>query len=206
MNKTLQFIVNKLKIDLSKPLPIKINEIGRNDLARIFADLGFTKGAEIGVDRGAFSEILCKSNPRLHLSSIDPWSIDAFEEPSNRTKAMKIQLENHYQDAKNRLAKYNCQVIRKKSMDAVQDFENNSLDFVYIDSNHNFVEVANDIYRWEKKVKPGGIVSGHDYEHFPLSQDNHVKHIVDAYAQAFEIPYYFELGIDRHHSWFWVKS
>ena len=205
MNTTLSYIVKKFNLNLNQPQPVKIESVGRNGLAKLFADLGFKKGAEIGVDRGAFSEILCQANPQLQLFSIDAWSTSAFEDPLNTSKKMQKQFEEHYQDAKRRLARYNCKVIRKKSLDAVNNFDDNSLDFVYIDSNHNFVEVASDIYRWEKKVKAGGIISGHDYCHFPPTKDNHVKHIVDAYTLAFEIFPYFELGQDRYHSWFWVK-
>lgn len=205
MTKTLGYIVKKFSLDLSQPQPIRITDTGRVGLAKLFAELNFRKGAEVGVDRGAFSEILRQTNPQLQLFSIDAWSTSAFEDPRNSSPAMQKQYEDHYQDARRRLASYNCKIIRKKSLDAVKDFNDNSLDFVYIDSNHNFVEVAADIYRWEKKVKPGGIISGHDYFHFPPEKDNHVRHIVDAYVLAFEISPYFELGVDKYHSWFWVK-
>lgn len=202
MNTPVNYIVKKFNLNLNQPQPVKIESIGRSGLAKLFAELGFKKGVEIGVDRGAFSEILCQANQKLQLFSIDAWSTSAFEDPLNTSEKMQKQFENHYQDAKRRLAHYNCKIIRKKSLDAVKDFEDNSLDFIYIDSNHNFVEVASDIYRWEKKVKVGGIISGHDYLHFPPTRDNHVKHVVDAYIRAFEISPYFELGQDRYPSGF----
>ncbi len=205
MNPTLKFIVEKFNLDLSQPQPIQIPNIGRNELARIFSELDFKSGAEIGVDRGYFSEVICLTNPQLQLFSIDSWSTSSFEDAINTSAFMQKQYDIHHKSTINRLAKFNCRVIRKASLEAVEDFANNSLDFVYIDANHSFVNVADDIYRWEKKVKPGGIVSGHDYEHFPPSKDNHVKHVVDAYVKAFEISPYFELGQDKHHTWFWVK-
>lgn len=205
MNPTLNYITQKFNLNLYQPQPIILESIGRNDLAKLFTELDFNKGAEIGVDRGAYSEVLCKLNPQLQLFSIDVWSISSKEDP-NTTEARQKQYDEHYEDAKRRLAKYNCKILRQKSLEAVQNFKDNSLDFVYIDSNHSFVEVAGDIYSWEKKVKIGGIVSGHDYQHFPPAKDNHVKHVVDAFTQAFEIPTYFELGVDKYHSWFWVKT
>lgn len=48
-------------------------------------------------------------------------------------------------------------------MDVVKQFKDESLDFVYIDGNHSFQHVVNDLCEWEKKVKVGGIVAGHDY-------------------------------------------
>jgi hypothetical protein len=205
MNTTLEYIVKKFDIDLKKDQPIQIPSIGRQGLVELFAELDFCEGAEIGVDRGIFSERLCKANPNLCLFSIDSWSTSSFEDPLNTSPAIQKQFDRHYQDAQRRLANCNCQIIRKESLDAVKDFADNTLDFVYIDANHSFVHVASDLYRWEKKVRIGGIISGHDYVHFPPAKDNHVKHIVDAYVQAFEIKPYFELGQDRFHSWFWIK-
>ena len=94
-------------------------------------------------------------------------------------------------------------------MDAVKDFADGSLDFVYIDGHHGFKYVAEDIWEWHKKVKKGGIVAGHDY--FTLNKDprhpycNHVKEVVDAYVKAFRIDN-LEIMSDKYHSWmFHVK-
>jgi hypothetical protein len=38
-------------------------------------------------------------------------------------------------------------------MDALNDFEDDSLDFVYIDGNHEFPYVAEDLFHWSKKVR-----------------------------------------------------
>jgi hypothetical protein len=202
---TFKYIVKKFKLNLDNPSPIFIDVISRRDFAKLFSELNFKKGAEIGIDRGAYSQAICEYNPRLYLYSIDSWSTSSFEDGINQGAAMQAQFERHYKNAVNRLSKYNCTIIRAESLDAIKRFEDNSLDFVYIDANHNFVNIASDIYRWEKKVRPGGIVSGHDYHHFTLDRDNHVKHVVDAYVAAFEIPYYFEFGQGKPHSWFWVK-
>ena len=48
-------------------------------------------------------------------------------------------------------------------MDAVADVRNDSLDFVFIDADHKYTSVCEDIREWSKKVRRGGIVSGHDY-------------------------------------------
>ena len=42
-------------------------------------------------------------------------------------------------------------------------FEDESLDMVFIDADHSYEAVKRDIQTWEKKLKPGGILSGHDY-------------------------------------------
>ena len=69
-----------------------------------------------------------------------------------------------YNAAVERLSPYSdCTLIRKRSFDALKDFEIGSLDFVYIDGNHMYGYAAMDLMTWVNKVKKGGIIMGHDY-------------------------------------------
>ncbi len=205
MNATLEYIVKKFNLDLGQTNPIQLPSIGRQELAELFAELNFNEGVEIGVDRGAYSEMLCKLNPKLHLYSVDPWEASFDGVAADVAEGMKDEYEAHYRGAARRLSAYNCEIIRDESRLAAKKFANDSLDFVYIDANHDFVNVTDDIHAWEKKVKNGGIVSGHDY-FFSAARHTHVKYAVDSYALSYEIAPYFELGRDRYHSWFWVKE
>lgn len=66
-----------------------------------------------------------------------------------------------------RLAPYTmtarCHVWRMSGNEAAQLLPDLSLDFVYIDARHDFESVYNDLLTWTPKVKPGGIIAGHDY-------------------------------------------
>ena len=42
------------------------------------------------------------------------------------------------------------------------------LDLVFIDANHEYHQVKKDILTWKKKVRPGGILSGHNYSRIRL--------------------------------------
>jgi len=53
--------------------------------------------------------------------------------------------------------------IRKESLDAVNMYEDESLDVVFLDASHKYEDVKADLNAWYKKVKKGGIFSGHDY-------------------------------------------
>jgi len=55
--------------------------------------------------------------------------------------------------------------MKMKSIEASKFFPDNSLDLVFIDADHSYESVLNDIKNWFPKVKKGGIISGHDYEH-----------------------------------------
>ena len=51
-----------------------------------------------------------------------------------------------------------------KSEEAAPIFKEGACDFVFIDAEHTFDAVASDIDMWKSKVRPGGILCGHDCE------------------------------------------
>jgi predicted O-methyltransferase YrrM len=53
--------------------------------------------------------------------------------------------------------------VRLTSVEAAATYEDSSLDFVFIDADHSYESVREDIIAWWPKVKAGGIISGHDY-------------------------------------------
>lgn len=148
-------------------------------LAQYFNELGFKTGAEIGVWDGIYSEILCKNIPGLKLYSIDCW------EPYKgyRDHTLNHKAENAYEKAKERLLPFGATLIKKYSMDAVKDFADGSLDFVFIDGNHEYSFVRDDINAWTPKVRIGGIVSGHDYYHFPSGRGGIIKAVNEYVAE-----------------------
>lgn len=165
----------------------------RNDLAAVFTMCGFTSGAEVGVRRGKFSEILLKGVPGLHLYCIDPWNAYSNKYPQAKQDAI-------YAEAVERLAKYHATIIRKSSMDALADIPDASLDFVFIDGNHHYDYVAPDIIYWSRKVKSGGIVAVHDYYAFGWSG---VMPAVNGYVASHDIrPWYVTKELEP--TAFWV--
>jgi len=54
-------------------------------------------------------------------------------------------------------------LIKSFSLDAVNNYEDESIDFCFIDGSHEYEDVKQDIIQWLKKVKRGGILAGHDY-------------------------------------------
>ena len=215
MINTYDYIIEKYHLSPGIQYFVEIPNMGRNDLAKLFWGLEFTKGVEIGVDRGEYSEILCAANPKLHLTSIDAYTEDSYDPGIAAVPEAQKYLDGIYEEAKKRLAPYNCTLIKKRSMDAVSEFPDGSVDFVYIDGAHDFMNVTNDIHFWLKKVRVGGILAGHDYARFPSRKNNHVKKVVDSYFSSYHMFPYFIVGAftydegfvrDRFRSWFWVKK
>lgn len=57
-------------------------------------------------------------------------------------------------------------IVRMDSLDAVSLYDDASLDFVFIDGSHDYDSVCKDIDAWLPKVKPNGILAGHDYRYY----------------------------------------
>lgn len=214
MMDTLAYILNKYGLAPSRtPRPTEIPNTGRDDLARLFAELGFRTGTEVGVEQGEYSEVLCRENPDATIYLVDPWQ--AYRGYQNHVSQ---ELWGEWlEKTKIRLEPFtNWRIIRKFSMDAVRDFRDGELDFVYIDANHSLPNVINDIIEWARKIRPGGILSGHDFwEHSSRSQGTpvHVVYAVWAYIKSYRINPWFLWGSkqggsgeirDGRRSWMWV--
>ena len=167
----------------------------RRDLAKHFNELGFKVGAEIGVDAGAYAKVLCEEIPGLKYYGIDIWELD--------TRHLPMRIEKHA-EAEKLLAPYDVTLIKKFSLDALSDFEDNSLDFVYIDAGHHFDEVMKDIMGWTKKVRKGGIVAGHDYT--PADMGRNIVAAVDAYLQGHGLSLQVTTDTDEGVSWLFNKK
>lgn len=167
----------------------------RDLLPVLFATLGFDVGAEIGVRFGEYSKRMCEANPNLKIYCIDPWM--AYGDG----KYTQERQGRIYEVAANTLKSFNAEIVRKTSMDALGDFKDGSLDFVYIDGDHSFKHAVMDIIFWAEKVKGGGIVAVHDYHH---GRNVDVKYAVDAYILASGI-YPCYVTKEAQPTAFWVK-
>lgn len=53
--------------------------------------------------------------------------------------------------------------ILGRSVEAAKRFKDGTIDFVFIDSDHSYESVKEDLEAWWPKVKVGGALGGHDY-------------------------------------------
>lgn len=199
-NNTLDFILNKYDIDPNSQSPIEL-PYRRDELARLFKELGYKVGAEIGVDRGLYSEEISQLNPGVKLYCIDPWKL--YRKYPDFKDQHKLNV--NYNGTKKRLAPYNCEIIKKSSMGAIKDFAPDSLDFVYIDGNHTYDYVWEDLNGWTKIVKKGCLISGHDYRSRRQELVG-VRQAVDQYMQEHNIKTLFRFAKNNDSSWAFVNE
>jgi len=160
-------------------------------------------GAEIGTLDGWHALDIMEALSIKKLYLIDPYKAyeDYAESVGNPRKAQKAMNER-MRVAKKVLKKYGNKVvfIRKFSEDATEHIEDESLDFLYIDGNHQYEFAKKDIGLYYQKVKKGGIIGGHDYTSSPETEREHfgVFRAVNEFFKKKKINFY---GTD----WFVVK-
>ena len=189
-------------------LPIQL-AISRDDLPSLGQRLGWRAGAEIGVWKGAYSAKFCRAMPDLQWLCVDPWkSYPAWLDTKNSLPfpEAKALIQAAYQTARARLRPYRyCTLVRAFSTEAARAVPRRSLDFVYIDANHTCEAVTADLEAWAPRVKPGGILAGHDYRAFTDKPTIHVIEAVQAYTRTHQIAPWF-ITTDRTPSWLWVVA
>lgn len=173
----------------------------RLDLAKLFTGVG----AEIGVAEGWYSAKVMELGQVTKLYGVDPYTAHrGYIDYTRQTTYDRLKTKAH-----ERLDKYsNYKFIEAFSMDAVKQFKDNSLDFVYIDADHSYAAVTEDILEWSKKVRSGGIIAGDDY--IRSSRDKRyydVIRAVDDYVTNNNIPELFIYKAGRTPSnWLFYKS
>ena len=129
-------------------------------------------GMEIGVHKGAFTRrILNKVQPRL-LYLVDPWKFetDSIYKHSWYGGLMggsQARMDRRHQQMVERYAREIQQgrinILRSYSSLAWATLPDDHLDWVYIDGNHLYEFVRDDLHRALRVVKPGGLITGDDY-------------------------------------------
>lgn len=210
-----EYIKQKYKITGKNPGILK--EVHRQELYKLFAELGYTNGCEVGVEKGKNAQEMFECIPNLKLYAVDPYKQHArlSNEATNYLRIWDSDyLEAVKRQAQKRLQGKNAIIIEKFSEDAARDIPDDSLNFVYIDGDHSYDFVMQDIIIWGRKVRKGGIISGHDYfyDNNKPGRKAKVTQAVNDYTRVHDIEFYIT---DEHKyvkkgdispSWFWVKT
>jgi hypothetical protein len=197
-----EYILKKYNIDPNEPSPHHLSLSRWGSLTKLIREFRLEVGAEIGVERGRFSKIICQTNPQLKLYLIDAWAVY----PGYRDHVSQETLDEFYLETINRLKPFNVQFIRDWSMDAAKRFDDESLDFIFIDANHDYEHCKEDIREWSKKVKKGGLVTGHDYVNGIHGITYGVKQAVNEWVAENNIEHLFLFKKDGCPTWMYIKK
>lgn len=111
--------------------------------------------AEIGVNEGEFSESILKmtSPQKLHL-------IDAWGDPERYHDGLKLLVKEKFsKEINDKLVEINVGY----STDVLKKMPDKYFDWVYLDTDHTYPVTAAELKILKDKVKPNGIIAGHDY-------------------------------------------
>jgi len=156
------------------------------------------QGVEVGVAGGFHSANILTRSKIEKLYCIDPY-------PDNLFWAKEKDGNKRYEEAQETLSKWiedgRAELIRKNSLDVVDDFEDNSLGFVYLDGDRSKNVFPKDVESWLKKIKMGGILAGHDYKN---KRQFVVKAMIDKFCE--ENNYDLNTTTERCRSWWFIKD
>jgi len=129
------------------------------------------RGAEIGIWKGCNAREIIRHRPNVIHIMVDPWSaIDRdksfVESGSEDSKVDQKEYNRCYDITLIRVNPWikQCEIMKMKSVDAAELIADNSLDYVFIDADHSYAGVKQDIELWYPKIKLGGWIGGHDYD------------------------------------------
>ena len=142
---------------------------------------------EVGAWKGKSAAFLAveiiNSGKNIKLDLVDTW--EGSDEPAHHAdeyvqtntlyshflENMK-PVENHYTP------------LKMNSLEAAAQYQDNSLDFVFIDAGHTYEDCHSDITAWLPKIKPGGYIAGHDYNTSPNGVRRAVQELLPEHTEA----------------------
>jgi len=144
-----------------------------NNMVQRFNDAIFV---EIGVWKGK-SAIYIAEKIKESGKNIKFWAIDIFNGSGYEYDKDVLEgtlLKKYYINIEP--VKDFIQTLAGDSKELHEKFENESIDFLFLDADHEYKAVKEDLRLWFPKIKKGGIMAGHDY-----NEPCGVKQAVDEY-------------------------
>lgn len=173
-------------------------------LAGFMLQQGYNTFVEVGCKEGRTTGHILKTVPDSRVIAIDPWiaqekSTDPTKETYKDWDFAKIEAEFWANVGEH---KDRCTMLRLTSEEAVDrpahgdwKFLKQPADLIFIDALHDYEHVKQDIGLWWPKVRVGGILSGHDFNHrWPGCER--------AVAESFSL---MHVGVAPDSVWFVVK-
>ncbi len=121
---------------------------------------------EIGTFKGDFAEYFLRESQHSYLFCVDPYKhFDEGIYKDNINSHSQEQYDALYEQTRKRLqaaAPGRFQLKRLLSVEAAQDFPDSSVNFLYIDGNHDYKHVMEDLVTWLPKIAKGGVIVGDD--------------------------------------------
>ena len=150
---------------------------------------------EVGSYCGESGGIIANTFPNSTLNCVDPWEKYTEEGSTYDLNEQELVLKEAERIFDSTTGTFPD--VRKNKMPSIEYAkltEPNSIDFIYIDGNHQYSSVIEDLNMWFEKVKVGGVIAGHDFGWAPVSR---------AIYEFFDRP---PVSVFSDGSWFYFKK
>jgi hypothetical protein len=139
-----------------------------NKVFKTYNVFKLNRGCEVGVRHAIFSEYLLRNNKNLYMTLVDPY--EAYNDLGY--EFTKEEQESILEGALILLEKYDTRAFWRlmSSYEAAPCFEDFWFDFVFIDGEHTYSSVKQDLRTWYPKVRTGGLLCGHDNSMVQVAQ------------------------------------
>ena len=120
---------------------------------------------KIGVDLGTFcgKSFLAMMQSALRMVTVDNWAQNP--NPPNKLTPQGVLSKFFEQASKVDFGDKSFEILKMPTVEAAKICEGREFDFVFIDADHEWPSITQDIHWRVKRVKIGGHLLGHDYNH-----------------------------------------
>ena len=192
----------------------------RSDLLDVLSERGIEHACEVGVQKGIYSKEILSRIPSLKKLYL----VDLWKNQKNYNDAANVGDWKHqkfFEESKNNVNKWidKVEFLKGYSVDMCHKIIDESLDWVYVDARHDYCGCKEDIEAYWPKIKPGGILSGHDYHESceikgqdwskcmdGTVHEGAVKGAVDEFAEANGLQVLVSYKEKKWHTWSNLKS
>jgi len=207
-------MINKVDNIVKNIITVKKSKYRDNFFPGLINALDLKTGVEIGVDTAEFSCHILTKTKMTQYYCVDTW-MDNFGSGIKMKKSTFNKDGNmRFIEASERLDEFGDRAVflKMSSLEAANKFNDNSLDFLYIDGDHSLAMLL-DLYAWIPKIRIGGICSGHDYkigknsgirDYNDEQLDYEVKTCVDYFCKRYGYKLRTVGGVTL--SWWFVKN
>lgn len=168
-------------------------------LAGLMQQLGLKTFVEVGCKEGRTSGHILKTVPGSTVVAIDPWIVQPqnVEGDEDRETYQDWDFEKIEAQFWSNIGEHRerTTMMRMTSLEAVQHFDGRAIDMVFIDALHDYASVKEDIAAWLPKVREGGVLAGHDFNHKWPGVER-------AVAESFDL---MTIGVGPDSVWFYVQ-
>lgn len=144
----------------------------------VFVEVGAYKGRSAAY----MATEIVNSRKDIEFHVVDLWDEATFLRDMDAhpyEPATLAEFEKNVLPVNDKICRY-----QDDSAHAAEPFEETSVDFVFIDGDHRYEGVKRDILAWLPKVKPGGVIAGHDHTH---EYPGVVRAVAEIFGSDFEV-------------------